>query len=207
MRNRSRSDLGQPPNTVLILLFMKRITAGLIFLVLAAGLFGCKREAGSDDAQAAATTPKVVSAKTPESNAELKRMVSGVSAAKDESIIDLKFELKDRPQLGQPLDITIALLPKVSAATMRVTYTSADTRALQATAEAAEYRDVQPGNIYRHELNVVPKDNGVYYVSAVVLLDSDAGSISRTFAIPVVVGGPSDRPASVGANADAESRQ
>jgi hypothetical protein len=186
---------------------MKRNTAGLIFLALLTVLLGCKRDAASDDSQAAASTPKVVSAKTPESDAELKRMVSGVSAAKDESIIELKFELKDRPQLGQPLDIAIALLPKVPASTMRVTYTSADARGLQATAEPAEYRDVQPGNIYRHELNVVPRDNGVYYVSAVVLLDSDAGSISRTFAIPVVVGGPSDQPASVGAKADADPRQ
>jgi hypothetical protein len=207
MRNRSRSELGQPPNTVLILLVMKRITAGFIFLALATALLGCKREAASDDAQAAATTPTVVSAKTPQSNAELKRMVSGVSAAKDESIIELKFELKDRPQLDQPLDIAIALLPKVPATTMRVTYSSADARALQATAEPAEYRDVQPGNIYRHELNVVPKENGAYYVIAVVLLDSDAGSISRTFAIPVVVGGPSDQPASVETKADTDSRQ
>ena len=74
MRNRSRSELGQPPNTVLILLVMKRITASFIFLALATALLGCKREAASDDAQAAATTPRVVSAKTPQSNAELKRM-------------------------------------------------------------------------------------------------------------------------------------
>jgi hypothetical protein len=183
---------------------MKRILAVFFCLVLAA-LVGCKRDAASDDAQAAATTAKVVSAKTPESDAELKRMVSGVSAAKDDSIIELKFELKDRPQLGQPLEVAIALLPKVTATTMRVTYSSADARALEARGEPAEYHDVQPGNVYRHELNVVANDNGVYYVNAVVLLDSDAGSISRTFSIPVVVGGPSDHPASLETNAGTDS--
>ena len=169
MRNRSRSEAG----TMLILSAMKRISAVFICLALAA-LVGCKRDAASDDAQVEASAPKVVRAKTPESDAELRRMVSGVSAAKDDSIIELKFELRDRPQLGQPLQVAIALLPKVPATTMRVTYTSADARSLEATGEPAEFRDVQPGNIYRHELNVVARDNGVYYVSAVVLLDSDA---------------------------------
>ncbi len=73
---------------------------------------------------------------------------------------------------------------------MRVTYISTDALAVQPMVAPAEYREIQAGNVYRHELSVVPRDNGVYYVSAVVLLDTDTGSVARTFAIPVVVGAP-----------------
>jgi hypothetical protein len=178
---------------MLVFSFMKHVMAGSVLgLVLAMTLFGCGREPASDNAQVAATP--ATAAKSPASDAALKGMVSGVSAGKDESI-ELKFELKDRPQLGQPLTISIALLPKVSANTMRVTYISTDALAVQPGAAPAEYRDIQSGSVYRHELSVVPRDNGVYYVSAVVLLDTDSASIARTFAIPVVVGAPADRAA------------
>jgi hypothetical protein len=175
---------------------MKLATASSVLgWVLVTVLVGCSREPASDKAQAAATPAVAVSAKSPEIDAALKRMVSGVSPTKDESTIELKFELKDRPQLGQPLTISIALLPKLSANTMRVTYISTDALTVQPGGAPAEYRDVLPGNVYQHELSVVPRDNGVYYVSAVVLLDSDTGSVARTFAIPVVVGAPANQTA------------
>ncbi len=204
MRSRSTSDLGQACSTVLILSFMKHVTARCVLsLVLATILFGCNRQPDSDKAQAAAT-PAVAVTKSPETDAALKRMVRGVSAGKDESV-ELKFELKDRPELGQPLIIAIALLPKISASAMRVTYISTDALAVQPMAAPAEYRDILAGNVYRHELSVVPRDNGVYYVSAVVLLDSDTGSVARTFAIPVVVGAPADQAATAEPKAGTDS--
>ena len=191
---------------MLVLSFMKYVTAGSVLgLVLATTLFGCGRDPAGDNAQVAATPGAAVSARDPESDAALKRMVSGVSAGKDESTVGLKFELQDRPQIGQPLTISIALLPKVTANTMRVTYISTDALAVQPGAAPAEYRDIQSGIVYRHELSVVPRDNGVYYVSAVVLLDSDTGSIARTFAIPVVVGAPADQAATTESKAATDS--
>jgi hypothetical protein len=171
---------------------MNHSTAGFcVTCILATVLAGCGRESPTDSSQAGQPAP-AVSARSAEGDATLKRMVSGVSASKDESLVDLKFELKARPQVGKPLDIDIALLPKVAADSMQVTYISADALPVQPVKVPADYRNVQAGNIYRHQVSVIPKDIGVYYVSAVVMIDSETGSLTRTFAIPVLVGEPPD---------------
>ncbi len=174
---------------------MNRLLAGSILgLMLVAAFAGCSRE--PQNAQAPTTaTPSTPSKTAAESDAALKRMVSGVSAGKNDATVDLKFELKARPQVGQPLTIEVALLPKLVAETMRVTYIATDALAVQPVTLPGEFHNVQAGSVYHHEVSVIPRDNGVYYVSAVVLLDSDTGSVARTFAIPVVVGPPPDAPA------------
>lgn len=174
---------------------MNRLLAGSILgLMLVAAFAGCSRAPQNEQAPTGAT-PSTQSKATTESNAALKGMVSGVSAGKDEATVDLKFELKARPQIGQPLTIEVVLLPKLAAETMRVTYISTDALAVQPVTLPGEYHGVQAGSVYHHEVSVIPRDNGVYYVSAVVLLDSETGSLARTFAIPVVVGPPPEAPA------------
>ena len=181
---------------MLILSFMNRLLAGFILglIFLLAALAGCDREPQDAQGPAAATSAKQSKA-APADEAALKRMVSGVSAGKEDSTVDLKFELKARPQIGQPLAIDVALLPKLAADTMRVTYISTDALAVQTATLPGEYHNVQVGGVYRHEVTVIPRDNGVYYVSAVVVLDSETGSATRTFAIPVLVGAPEAVPA------------
>ena len=71
--------------------------------------------------------------------------------------MDLKFELKSRPQIGEPLAIEVALLPKLSADTMRITYISTDALAVQPVMLPAEYHSVQAGSIYHHEVTVIPR--------------------------------------------------
>ena len=173
---------------------MNHSTAGFcVTCILVSVLAGCGRESQTDSSQAGGKPAPTVSARSAEGDATLKRMVSGVSASKDQALVDLKFELKARPQIGQPLDIEIALLPKVGADNMQVTYIAAEALQVQPVKVPAEYRNVQAGNIYRHQVSVVPKDSGVYYLSAVVMIDSrETGSLTRTFAIPVLVGEPPD---------------
>ena len=116
---------------MLVFTFMNRLLAGSIpGLLLLVAFAGCGRESQNAQESAAAkqTTPsKAVSAE----EAALKHMVSGVGGGKDDTTVDLKFELKSRPQIGQPLAIEVALLPKLSADTMRVTYISTDALAVQ----------------------------------------------------------------------------
>ncbi|HKE44051.1 MAG TPA: hypothetical protein VKB41_05880 [Steroidobacteraceae bacterium] len=169
--------------------------------ILAIVLSGCDRESTPDESSGAGSKSAAVTPKSPEADAALKRMVSGVSATKDDSLVELKFELQARPQIGQSLPIEVALVPKKSAASMQVTYISADALTLEPVKVAGEFRNVQAGNIYHHQVSVIPRDSGVYYVSAVVMLDGqETGNVTRTFAIPVLVGAP-ETPGSEGKDA------
>lgn len=165
---------------------------GRSLAVLATLAFTLAACGGGQEPGDAAARPATSSAGPRDPALEATRgMVSGVSAGKPEgAAVDLKFDIKSRPELGQPLTIDIALLPKVASDIMRATFISTEGLSIRASEVPAEYRQVQPGSVHRHQLTLVPRDEGVYYVSAIVMVQTPAGELARTFSIPVVVGAP-----------------
>jgi hypothetical protein len=122
---------------------------------------------------------------------ETKEMVSGVTnTTKPGAPVELKFDLQDRPVAGAPVAIEIALLPLKETPFLRATFIATDGLAVQKSPTAAEYRDAKAGAVYRHTLTVIPREDGAYYVSAIVLMDMENGAEARTFSIPVIVGEP-----------------
>lgn len=172
---------------------MTRMTALLTLgaLVCALGACGDEKPAKAP-APATATTPAASKASPGDSVEDLTRdMVAGVAAGKSGGLVDLKFRLKSRPEIGQPLTIEIALLPNVPAELMRATFTATEGLSVRTSEVPAEYQRVQPGSLYRHELTAVPREQGVYFVSATVMVQSSEGEdVYRNFTIPVVVGTP-----------------
>jgi hypothetical protein len=124
-------------------------------------------------------------------------MVAGVTAAKGAGLVDLKFKVEARPELGQPLVIDVAFLPNVASDLMRATFISTEGLSVRSSEVPADYERVQAGAVYRHQLTVVPRDNGVYFVSAIISMQTPTGDVTRTFSIPVVVGAPSESEAAV----------
>ena len=64
--------------------------------------------------------------------------------------------------------------------------------AWSAATTPSKYEHVQSGSVYRHQAIVVPKEEGVFSLSAIVMVQTDAGDVTRAFSIPVVVGAPPD---------------
>jgi hypothetical protein len=120
-------------------------------------------------------------------------MVSGVAAGRAaDAVVDLKFELKSRPEVGKPLTIDVALLPTVNTDVMNITYLAADGLTVQPTPMPSKYERVQAGSVYRNQAIVTPKENGVFSLSAIVMVQTATGDVTRTFSIPVVIGAPPD---------------
>ncbi|MGE0581047.1 MAG: hypothetical protein AB7P31_02745 [Steroidobacteraceae bacterium] len=115
-------------------------------------------------------------------------MVSAVSGSKGGSAVDLKFALASRPEPGRPLDIDIALVPSDAAATIRVIVQNIDGIAITAGQEVTIPRGSEPGVPIVHRVTVVPERDGIFSLSAVALIDTDRTSLTRTFAIPIIVG-------------------
>jgi len=153
----------------------------------------------NEESAPSAATPSGEStrAKAPELNAAAKdatkHMVTGVTnTAKPGAPVDLRFEIKERPAAGVPLQVEIAFLPQVGSPSLRATFIATDGLAVRPSPVPASYKDVTTGGIYRHTLTVVPREDGAYYVSAIVLMDLDNGPEARTFNLPIVVGAPAD---------------
>jgi len=154
-------------------------------------LYGC---GSSNDSTDAGNSKKAASAVTKKhvmdpGNRPLEDMVAAVSAGKGGPPVALKFELRSSPQAGQPLDLDVAVLPDAqSIARINGSFRGSDGLDLVDGGELEAVDKPAPGAVIRHVVRVLPKQDGIYTVTAAVSVDLASDSITRTFTIPIIVG-------------------
>jgi hypothetical protein len=117
-------------------------------------------------------------------------MVSAVGGTRTgPAAVQLKFELRERPDVAQPLDIDVVILP--ASATLDRLYGRVETGDGLELADGAQIAPTErpvEGIPIRHSIKVLPKRDGIFTVNAVVSMDAAGQSWSQTFSIPVIVG-------------------
>jgi len=117
-------------------------------------------------------------------------MVNAASGARTgPPAVQLKFELRERPDVAQPLDIDLVILP--TSATLDRLYGRVETGDGLELADGAQIAPTErpvEGIPIRHSIKVLPKRDGIFTVSAVVTMDAAGQSWSQNFSIPVIVG-------------------
>jgi hypothetical protein len=160
------------------------VTGTLVLLLM--GLYGCSK---SEHGGAAAThsgrptIKKSSAASTP----ELANMVSAVGAAKAGAGVDLKFDLRGAPVVGEAVDIDIALIPLYELTQVYATFQGTDGLEITKGDKTPQIERPAVGVAITHTVTVIPRRDGVLYLSAVVLSDSASESVTRNFSIPVIV--------------------
>jgi hypothetical protein len=160
-------------------------TAGLVLLL--AALHGCgSAEHSGSVGHSGRAAPK----RPPDAAAlALADMVNAVPASgKPSGDIELKFTLRQRPVVGESVDIDLALIPGPDIDRVYAAFQAADGLELTKGAKTAEIEHPPAGVAISHTLSIVPQRDGVFYVSAIVLADSAMQSVTRSFSIPVIVG-------------------
>src|SRR2546421_2627977 len=117
-------------------------------------------------------------------------MVSAVGGARiGPASVQVKFELRERPDVAQPLDIDLVILP-ASASLDRVygRVEVADGLQLTEGAQIAPTDHPVEGAPIHHSIRVLPTKDGIFTVNAVVSVDSAGQSSSQTFSMPIIVG-------------------
>ena len=174
----------------------------LVFLAAGVLLAGCGR---SDQETASAATiaakparagrpapvrpedtvpPEVAAAQTASS-----RMVSAVSQGKPGASVDLKFDLPQRPEVGKPIVISLAVTPRMAdVQTLQVIFQPTDGIEIRSGGDPWDLDRPQIGVPRLHNITIVPLRNGVFFLSAVALADTADGSLARAFSIPMIVG-------------------
>lgn len=115
-------------------------------------------------------------------------MVEAASQGKSQLAIKLKFELQQRPTLGQPLDIGVAVLPQIDASAAGIQVAGGDGLTVMPEANQVDLPAVEAGQVYRQSLKVTPTAEGVLLLNLTVLLKHDDMTESRGFSIPLIVG-------------------
>jgi len=161
----------------------------LAVVALAAVLAACGRgeeqaavtQAPSATAEGGATSAAPV--ETPED----KRLANAVPTGKTAAPVDLKYDVLAKPQVGQPFEIELALLPRLAADALEVEVTGIPGLAI-VSGGVAKFEGVSSGD--RHVVRVLVQADaaGIYYANVVARMITQSRSEARTFSVPVVVG-------------------
>ena len=136
-------------------------------------------------------------AKTPARNAKTalspsdqlsRSMVSAVPANKPSTVpLQVKFDMPERPEIGQPLELDLAIVP-MSAAVDRVSgkVEGEDGLELVDGAEVAPTERPVEGVPIRHVVKVLPKQGGIFTVRAVLTVDAGGSPSTESYLMPVI---------------------
>ncbi len=156
-------------------------------LAAAAILTGCGSH--SADTAAPATGAKSVPRKPLNPLDELSRnMVSAVAANKPSTLpLQVKFELRSRPETGQPVDLDLAIVP-MSASVERVSgrIEGEDGVELVEGAEIAASDRPPEGVPIHHAVKVLPRHEGLFTVRAALTVDAAGVSSTESYSIPLI---------------------
>ena len=159
----------------------------LVAAIAAWLLIGCGSGSGTGGAQTA--TGK--QAQKAGAGADgLAGMVSGVAPpGAATSSVQVKFQLKQRPEVAQPLDVDVVIVP-VYGNLERISGKVAGDDGL----ELVSGQDIEPvqkpveGSPIHHSVQVVPRHAGVFTLTTVLTVDSDGQSTGQSFSTPVIAG-------------------
>jgi hypothetical protein len=168
---------------------MRTRSLQLLLLCAAVCLSACNKESSSTPAGAAVThaRPKapVPSNVGPTAAEQTAGMVLAASLGKSPAPVDIKFDLAQKPKVGQPLDVNLALIAQVSAnpATVQVSGTEG-----LAVAPGGQF-DIpaeEAGEVYKHTVSVTPETDGVLLLSVTVSLKHDEVTDTKAFTVPII---------------------
>ncbi len=168
---------------------MRRKHAAFAALCCCACLAACSQDASAP--APGATAPRIKSAAPVRKGPSADELTAGMAAAptlgKSPLLADLKFELAERPKIGQVLEINLALVPKLDGGPAAVKISGSDGLDAVQGDVPFEVPEVTAGEVYRHTLHVTPSTDGVLLVNLTVSLSHDDVSDSQSFSVPIIV--------------------
>ena len=177
---------------------MWSFSRNLVWLAVVAGaVWGCSGGQPSAAAKHAVAAAAAKKAANPQEQ-RLRNMVSAVPANKPGAVpLQVKFELRGRPDLGQPVDVDLMIVP-LTGTMDRVSGKVQADEGLELVDGAqipATERPVQ-GVPIEHLIKVLPKRDGIFTFSATLTVESGGQSSTETFSMPLIAGaGLTDLPA------------
>ena len=161
----------------------------LVSLVVGAAVCGCS---GGEPSAAANHAAQAAAAKRPANplEARLHAMVSAVPANKGTSVpLQVKFELRGRPTIAQPVDIDLLIVP-LTGTLDRVSGRIESDDGLEVVDGAQIPPTERPpqGAAIEHLIKVLPKRDGIFTFSAILTVESGGIASTETFSMPMIAG-------------------
>jgi hypothetical protein len=164
-------------------------TARVFILCTVAAVSACHKDAGAPPPPKPApqvSAPVAVN-KGPNAAELTAGMVEAAAQGKSQLPVQLKFDLKQRPTLGQALDIDIAVMPQIDASPANIQVSGGDGLTVAPGTGQIDLPVIAAGQVYRQSVTVTPTVDGLLLLSLTVSLKHDEMTESRAFSIPLIV--------------------
>jgi hypothetical protein len=153
------------------------------------GLNGCGSSSSAPGDAAHSGTKKATHRVTDPSSRPPEDMVAAVSPGKGGPPVGLRFEVRSSPEAGQPVDVDLAILPDAAAIDhINGQIQGGENVSVVEGGEIPAIEKPAQGSVIRHVVRLLPKQDGIFIVTAAVNVDLGNDSITRTFTIPLIVG-------------------
>jgi hypothetical protein len=162
----------------------------LAVVALAAVLAACGR--GEEETAATPATPAADgkpadAAAAPAESPDDKRLANAVATGKLAAPVDLKYDVLAKPNVGQPFEIELALLPRLAADALEGEVTGIPGLTV-GSGGASRFEGITAGERYVAKVLVQADAQGIYYANVVAKMITQVQTEARTFSVPVVVG-------------------
>lgn len=167
-------------------------SAGKVLLVCAAmaAMSACNRDSTPAPAANAVThvKPKAPAAPKPGATAaeQTAGMVEAASQGKSTVPVELKFDISQKPKVGEPLAIDLAVIAQIDASPATIQVTGADDVSVAPDANQFDIPTEQAGEVYRQTVKVTPNAEGVVVLGVTVSLKHDEIVDQKAFSIPII---------------------
>src|SRR5580704_16008966 len=140
----------------------EKMTIGIkvLLLCVTAAMAACSQDSGSAPPAKAVSQVKPKAAVAPKPGAtaaeQTAGMVEAASQGKSSVPVELKFDIAQRPKVGQPLDISLALIADVAASPATIQVSGADDVSVAPGTKQFDIASEEAGEVYKHTVNVTP---------------------------------------------------
>ncbi len=153
----------------------------------ALALAACNKDSGSTPAPAAVHVkpkPAVAPKEGATAAEQTAGMVQAATQGKSTVPVELKFDIAQRPKVGQPLEVNLALVAQIAASPATIQVTGADDVSVAAGANPFDIPSEEAGEVYRQTVSVTPNAEGVLLLGVTVSLKHDEMVDQRSFFDP-----------------------
>jgi hypothetical protein len=164
--------------------------AKVLLLCAVVVVAACSKDPGSAPAARPATQikPRAPAAPRPGATAaeQTAGMVQAASQGKSQVPVELKYDITQRPKVGQPLDIDLALVAQIAASPASIQVIGADDVSVVPSPNQFDIPSEEAGEVYRETVHVTPNAEGVVLLGVTVLLKHDEIVDQRAFFVPII---------------------
>ncbi|MGH8288876.1 MAG: hypothetical protein ACREV7_07580 [Steroidobacteraceae bacterium] len=161
-----------------------------VLLAVCLGVAGCGYFGGSHPATSAHSLPNAQALQPLDPTAKaLAGMVDAVGPSEAEMPVELKFSIRNRPEVGQDDEIDYALVPHGAGIdTLHVAFGAAD--GLEVKEHGPSLAAIKPadGMPIFGSVTIQPVNTGLFTLTAAVGVHTPNQSVGLLFRIPVIVG-------------------